>query len=194
MIAQLTGEVARKDGRGIVLDVHGVGYYIHLVKDYEQKLGLGVKISILTYLAVRENALNLYGFQNTETLDYFELLLTVPGIGPKSALAILSLAAPDVLRRAILADDTTYLTRISGIGRKNAEKIIVTLKDKLGQLETGESSLLADEVETLETLQALGYTLAEARKALKHIPSTAKDTGEKVKAALKILGSHHQHS
>jgi len=194
MIAQLTGEVVRKDGHGIVLDVHGVGYYIHLVKDYEQKLGLGVKISILTYLAVRENALNLYGFQNTETLDYFELLLTVPGIGPKSALAILSLAAPDVLRRAILADDTTYLTRISGIGRKNAEKIIVTLKDKLGQLETGESSLLADEVETLETLQALGYTLAEARKALKHIPSTAKDTGEKVKAALKILGSHHQHS
>jgi Holliday junction DNA helicase RuvA len=195
MIAQLTGEVAWKDGRGIVLNVHGVGYRVHIVKEYLEKLKVGGEISLLTYLAVRENALDLYGFENTEALDYFELLITVPGIGPKSALAVLSLAGPDVLRRAILADDTTYLTRVSGIGRKSAEKIIVTLKDKLGRLDNGESGLLADEVEALEALQALGYTLGQAREALKKIPpATASDTGEKVRAALKILGGRQQRS
>ena len=188
MIAELTGEVKRKNGRGIVLDVHGVGYRAHLVKEHLEKLKIGAGVTILTYLAVRENALDLYGFADAEALDYFELLITVPGIGPKSALAILSLAAPEVLRRAILADDTPYLTRVSGIGRKSAEKIIVTLKDKLGRLATGESGLLADEVEALEALQALGYTLAEARGALKNIPPEATDTGEKVKAALKRMG------
>ena len=192
MIAELTGELKRKDGRGIVLDVRGVGYRAHIVKEHLEKLKVGEKISLLTYLAVRENALDLYGFENAEALDYFELLITVPGIGPKSALAVLSLAPPVVLRRAILADDTTYLTRVSGIGRKSAERIIVTLKDKLGQLKTDEPALLTDEVETLEALQALGFNLVEARAALKKIPSTAQDTGEKVKAALKILGGQQR--
>lgn len=194
MIAQLIGEVVSKDGRGIVLDVHGVGYRVHIVKEHQEKLRVGARVTLLTYLAVRETALDLYGFENAEALDYFELLITVPGIGPKSALAVLALAAPDVLRRAILADDTTYLTRVSGIGRKSAEKIIVTLKDKLGQPKAGETGLLSDEVEAMEALQSLGYTLAEARDSLKHIPESAKDTGEKVKAALKVLGGHRQHS
>ncbi len=191
MIASLTGQVTRKDGHGIVLDVHGVGYRVYVVKEHLEKLQVGAEVVLLTYLAVRETALDLYGFENEETLNYFELLITVPGIGPKSALTILSLATPEVLRRAILADDTTYLTRLSGIGRKSAEKIIVTLKDKLGGLETGESSMVAQEVEALEALQALGYTLAEARTALKKIPAEALDTGDKVKAALKMLGSSH---
>lgn len=192
MIAQLTGEVARKDSRGIVLDVDGVGYRVHVVREHGGRIAIGAKISLLTYLAVRETALDLYGFENTEALDYFELLITVPGIGPKSALAILSLAAPEVLRRAILADDTTYLTRVSGIGRKSAEKIIVTLKDKLGRLQDGEPGLLTDEVETLEALQALGYTLTEAREAVKKAPVKNADVGAKVKAALKILGGERR--
>lgn len=192
MIAQLAGEVVRKDGRGIVLDVGGVGYRVHVVKEHSDKLKSGTRVVLLTYLAVRENALDLYGFENSEALDYFELLITVPGIGPKSALAVLALAAPAVLRRAILAGDTAYLTRVSGLGRKSAEKIIVTLKDKLGRLKADESGFLAGEVEALEALQSLGYTLAEGREALKHVPAAASDTGEKVKAALKMLGGNHR--
>ncbi|MEK7621996.1 MAG: Holliday junction branch migration protein RuvA [Patescibacteria group bacterium] len=188
MIAQLTGEVVRKDGRGIVLNVGGVGYRVHVVKEHGEQMKIGANISLLTHLSVRETALDLYGFENTEMLNYFELLITVPGIGPKSALAVLSLAAPEVLRRAILADDTTYLTRVSGIGRKSAEKIIVTLKDKLGGLDHGESSLLAGEVEAMEALQGLGYTLAEARAALKLVPTGIVEVGAKVKAALQRLG------
>ena len=138
MIAELAGEVKRKDGRGIVLDVHGVGYLVRVVKEHGDKLKLGEETSLLTYLAVRENALDLYGFETAEGLNYFELLITVPGIGPKSALAVLSLAAPDVLRRAIVADDTTYLTRVSGIGRKTAEKIIIELGDKMPKVGAGE--------------------------------------------------------
>ena len=192
MIASLTGQVIQKGSRGIVLDVHGVGYLLRVVREHGETLKSGETVTVLTHLAVRENALDLYGFENSESLEYFELLITVPGIGPKSALAILSLAPPNILRRAILADDTTYLTRVSGIGRKSAEKIIVSLKDKLGRLEAGESGLLADEVETLEALQALGYTLAEARGALKSLPAEATDTGQKVKAALKILGGQRR--
>ena len=192
MIAGLTGEVRQKDGRGIVLDVHDVGYRVHIVKEHLEKLEVGAKISLLTHLAVRENALDLYGFENPEALDYFELLITVPGIGPKRALAVLSLAAPEVLRRAILAADTTYLTRVSGIGRKSAEKIIVTLKDKLGGLSGSKSDWLEGEVEVLEALQALGYTLTQAREALKNAPTEAVDVGAKVKAALKLLGSNRR--
>jgi len=192
MIAQLAGEVVRKDSRGIVLDVHGVGYRVRLVKEHGDKLKLGAKVSLLTHLAVRENALDLYGFENAEALDYFELLITVPGIGPKSALAILSLAAPPVLRRAILADDTTYLTRVGGLGRKSAEKIIVTLKDKLGRPRADESGLLTDEVEAVEALQTMGYTLAEARAALKRAPTEATGVEDKIKAALKLLGTNRR--
>lgn len=192
MIAQLTGEVAQKDSRGIVVDVHGVGYRVHLVKEYGDKLKVGARVSLLTYLAVRENALDLYGFENAEALHYFELLITVPGIGPKSALAVLALAPPDILKRAILAADTTYLTRVGGIGRKSAEKIIVTLKDKLGRLEAGDD-LLVGEVEALEALQAMGYTLAEARAALKNAPTEVTGVEARVKAALKLLGSNRRH-
>jgi len=190
MIAELTGELKRKDGQRIVIDVQGVGYRVHVVKEYGQKLAVGAKITLLTYLAVRENALDLYGFENLETLDYFELLITVPGIGPKSALAILSLAAPAVLRQAITAEDTAYLTRVSGIGQKNAEKIVLTLKDKLVPAATpsGETSVdLATEADALEALKSFGYAAAEAREALKK--AGGGDTSARIKAALQALGN-----
>ncbi|MBI4136378.1 MAG: Holliday junction branch migration protein RuvA [Candidatus Vogelbacteria bacterium] len=190
MIAQLQGTVRAKSSRSIILDVHGVGYRVFMTAEALIHIKLNAPLTLHTYLAVRDDALDLFGFETVDEFDYFTLLLTVPGIGPKSALAILSLAAPEVLRKAITAEDTSYLTRVSGIGQKNAEKIILTLKDKLTTTEpdTGEVNAgLAAEADALEALKSLGYSAVEAREALKK--AGAGDTSARIKAALKALGN-----
>ncbi|MEK7552880.1 MAG: Holliday junction branch migration protein RuvA [Patescibacteria group bacterium] len=194
MISQLRGEIVSKGERAMVLDVNGVGYRLQMTAESLGRLKIGQTIRLQTYLAVREDALELFGFETSTEASWFTLLLTVPGIGPKSALAILSLASPEILHQAIATEDTSYLTRVSGIGKKSAEKIILTLKDKLGDSGLGDSgsetnqTKLASEVEALEALKALGYSAAEARDALKK--TTAGGTSERIKAALKTLGGH----
>ncbi|MEK7209048.1 MAG: Holliday junction branch migration protein RuvA [Patescibacteria group bacterium] len=201
MIGRLQGMVAGKNNRTITLDVHGVGYLVALTTDALIKIKLNQPLTLHTHLAVREDALDLFGFETAVELNYFQLLLTVPGIGPKSALAILSLAAPEVLQKAITAEDTAYLTRVSGIGKKSAEKIVLALKDKLmpatGQTDTGNLNKenLDNEAEAIEALKSLGYTLAEARTATRKAAADSAATvghgvNNLIKAALRIL-SHH---
>ncbi|MBI2098010.1 MAG: Holliday junction branch migration protein RuvA [Candidatus Vogelbacteria bacterium] len=187
MIAQLKGQVVGKNERAITVDVGGVGYRVYSTAEILTKIKLGQALTLHTHLAVREDALELFGFTTKLELDYFHLLLTVPGIGPKSALAVLSLAAPEILQKAIRAQDTDYLTRVSGLGRKSAEKIVLTLKDKLapGDGENKDSIGLRAEAEALEALEALGYSAVEARAALKQTGES--ETGAKIKAALKTL-------
>ncbi len=183
MISHLKGTVIYQDLKSITLDVSGVGYKI-----YTNTVGLeskkGSVTEFWTYLAVRENALDLYGFRSKEELDFFELLITVSGIGPKSAMSILSIATLPNLRHAIASGDTTHLTKVSGIGKKNAEKIVVELKDKLAGL-TGETSMITGDVDAIEALKALGFGEREAREALKK--TTGNTTEEKVRSALKNL-------
>jgi Holliday junction DNA helicase RuvA len=191
MIGQLVGTIAYRAERHIILEVGGVGYKVFVSSETQLALGAITPepVRLWTYLAVREGALDLYGFLEKSELDFFELLLSVSGIGPKSALAILSLAPPATLEKAIVAGDSSYLTKVSGIGRKSAEKIIVELRDKIGSLASTESSeALQGESETIEALVALGYNLRDAREALHQIDDKLTDTGDKVKAALKILG------
>ncbi len=188
MIGQLTGIVARRDQKSVILDVSGVGYKLWVSLETLKGIKADDKLTLQTYLAVRENALDLYGFANARELQFFELLLSVSGIGPKSALAILSLAPPEVLEKAIVSGDSAYLTKVSGVGKKSAEKIVLELKDKLGALEGYGNGELQTEAEAVEALQALGYSLAEARQALKNLPADITDTGERVKHALKYLG------
>ena len=130
MIAQLTGQIAHRDEKGVILDVAGVGYRVSLSVESLKALPRSESTAKLhTHLAVRENALDLYGFVTRDEHDFFELLLTVSGIGPKSAIAILSLATPKMLERAISAGDAAYLSKVSGIGKKSAENIALELKD-----------------------------------------------------------------
>ena len=192
MIAQLTGQITHRDEKSVVLDVAGVGYRVFLSAESLKVLPKSNSpTKLYTHLAVRENALDLYGFVAKDEHDFFELLLTISGIGPKSAIVILSLATPKILERAIGASDAAYLTKVSGIGKKSAEKIVLELKDKLGHLGTGSDKHrggeLSDETEALEALQALGYSLREAREAL-HGISVEANISEKVKLALKNLG------
>lgn len=190
MIAQLAGPIVYKAERYIIVDVNNIGYKLFVSAETAKALPAANTgpVRFWTYHAIREDAQDLFGFLDKIELDFFELLLSVSGIGPKSALAILSLAPPPTLEKAIVAGDSSYLTKVSGIGRKSAEKIIVELRDKIGSIAADSGQSLQGEAEAIEALQALGYGLREAREALRQIPAAATDTGEKVKAALKFLG------
>ena len=188
MIAHLSGTVLRKDAESIVIGTGGIGYRVHALESLLDTVSTGEEISLHTHLAVREDSMNLYGFADESELNFFELLLAVPGIGPKSALGVLSIANPDILARAITSRDTSYLTKVSGIGRKTAEKIILELRDKVDALRRGESGPLHQDSDVVEALRSLGYSRSEAREALKKVPEEASGTSVRIKEALKYLG------
>jgi Holliday junction DNA helicase RuvA len=140
-------------------------------------------------MAVRDDAMDLYGFMEKKDKDFFELLISVSSIGPKSALNILGLVSSDTLINAIRSGSTSHLVKVSGIGKKTAEKIVMELKDKLGGVASEEISIgMSSDMDAIEALKALGYDADEAREALKKINKDITDTGAKVKAALKMLG------
>jgi Holliday junction DNA helicase RuvA len=191
MISRLTGKIVHFDLKYIILDVNGVGYKIATTVDIISKLGKDEKVvTVWTYLAVRENALDLYGFLSLAELNFFELLITISGIGPKTALGILNLASLHSLETAIQTGDTSHLTKVSGISKKVAEKIIMELKDKIDKIEhTPESkSAMKNDSDAIEALKALGYSQNEARDALKEVAKTFTKTNDKIKEALKMLG------
>jgi holliday junction DNA helicase RuvA len=188
MISQLYGKIVHKDIRYMVIDVAGVGYKVFSTGETIEKAPTTEPIRVWTYMAVREDALDLFGFLSKEDQEFFEMLISISGIGPKTALTILNLANTATIKKAISTGDSSYLTKVSGIGKKNAEKIVLELKDKL--IYTEEESAAASrsyESDSLEALKALGYAEREARDALKKVPETITDTAECVKHALKIL-------
>lgn len=188
MIAHITGTIRDKNERFVIVETGGLGYKVFMSADTIGELSIGQQTSLYTYLAVREDALDLYGFTTEEHQVFFEMLLSVSGIGPRSALSILSLATIDVLKKAIATGDTNYLTKVSGIGRKTAEKIVIELRDKLAAHKDDSQTNLRGEHDTLEALKSLGYSQNEARDALKDIDPTIIGTSERLKLALQILG------
>jgi Holliday junction DNA helicase RuvA len=193
MIAKLTGTILETGPRHAVLDVGGVGYKVFLTDDTLHGMKAGAKASFWTHLAVREDALDLYGFASERDKGLFGLLITVSGIGPKSALNILSLVSAEALASSIETGSVAHLVKVSGIGRKTAEKIVLELKDRMGSVERGGEGMaagLSSDMDAIEALRALGYGADEARDALKKASAGGKDLdiGTKVKAALKELG------
>jgi Holliday junction DNA helicase RuvA len=187
MISQLTGTVSFKTDKFLIIDVAGVGYKVFGTTELVSRAKEDEKMKIWTYLAVRENAMDLYGFVNKEELDFFELLNTVSGIGPKTAIGILNVTNVPSLRKAVSSGDTAHLTKVSGLGKKMADKIVLELKGKLGSYE--EVALgLKEEIDALEALKSLGYTHKESREALQEIDKSLTTTSARVKAALKHLG------
>lgn len=188
MIASLRGTIIHSGDRYIVLDVQGVGYKVFVTSDALHEFKKGSEISVWTYLAVREDAMDLYGFRKEKERDIFELLISVSGIGPKSALNVLSLISPEQLTSAIRTGSTAHLVKVSGIGRKTAEKIVLELRDKLGGIAEGDEAVgMSSDMDAIEALKALGYDADDAREALKKTDKELTDTGAKVKAALKVL-------
>lgn len=190
MIASIKGNIIHKDNGSVVVDVAGVGYLIFVSSNTLEQLKIQNenKVSLFTYLSVREKALDLYGFLEHEELNFFEMLISVSGIGPKSALAILSVADVSTLKQAVKTGDSSYLTKVSGIGTKNAQKIVLELNDKIGNYEGSGEPALREDIDTLEALRSLGYSTLEAREALKQVPREVSGAGDRLKEALKLLG------
>lgn len=186
MLGHLDGKVIAKRAGFAILSAGGVGYKVATTREALASCKVGESAALWTHLAVREDSLDLFGFSSEDELYFFELLLTVPGVGPKSALAILDLAPVETLRSAISQGNAQYLTKVSGVGRKTAEKIVLELREKVGKDADG-ISLQGDE-DALEAMRSLGYTLHEARDALRKVPHEMADGSERLRAALKILG------
>jgi len=187
MISHLSGKLLAQRERLLIIDVHGVGYRVFSTPETIQAVSQMSDVSLWTHLAVRENALDLYGFATEEELHFFELLLTISGIGPKSALSILSGAGVETLKNAVASGNAAHLTKISGIGRKNAEKIVLELHGKLNAPSESDTANMQTESDSIAALQSLGYSQKEAREAIKKVPKEITSTAEIVKFALKTL-------
>lgn len=192
MIYHLEGKIIHTDERFVVLQANGVGYKVFTTSEtlHTLKHKPNESAGLWTYLAVRENALDLYGFLGKEELEFFELLISnVSGIGPKTALGILNVTTIKNLRQAIGTGESAHLTKISGIGKKVAEKIVLELRDKIGFLDSEkDTSEMRDESDAIEGLKALGYAEREAREALKKLPKEISRPSDRIKHALKLLG------
>lgn len=189
MIGYLEGDVRAVRLNHCILLAGGVGYKVFCTKETLARIPSSQRAAFWTHLAVREDILDLYGFSTEEELRFFDLLLTVSGIGPKSALAILDIASVETLRSAIAGGNASYLTKVSGIGKKTAEKIVLELKDKVGLAEEAVSRSLTGDEDALEAMRALGYSHAEARDALRKVPAEIQKSTDRLREALKILGS-----
>jgi len=145
---------------------------------------------LFTFLSVKETAWDLFGFMTVAEIELFELLISISGIGPKTAAGILSGASVDDLQEAIILGDETILARVSGIGKKVAQKIVIELKSKIKKLSkaAGDKFSMIDEIEIIDALVTLGYRISEAREAIKQVPLEIKGVENRVREALKRLG------
>jgi Holliday junction DNA helicase RuvA len=187
MISRLRGEVVTRSAAGIVLDVGGVGYLVNPTASARRRAEQGGEVVLETYLQVREDVLQLFGFAEAAERELFELLLSVQGVGPKVALAIVSGSSPDELRRAIALEDTARFQAIPGIGKKTAERVVLELKERLGSVgESDEATGLAPKPHLVarDALVELGYSLSEAEQALAGTDPEAPPE-ERVREALK---------
>ncbi len=189
MIGYLDGTVRAVRDNHCILAVGGVGYKVFTTKETLARLTLQEGATFWTHLAVREDILDLYGFRGEDELASFAMLLSVSGIGPKSALGILDIASSETLRSAIASGNAAYLTNVSGIGKKTAEKIVLELKDKVANGNNAGPAMPKGDIEALEAMRALGYSADEARKALREVPREIEGSSERLREALRLLGS-----
>ncbi len=179
MIREIRGTVLSVDAQGATVDVSGFGIYVHLASP--DHILEGSAVTLMTHMALRQDGIELYAFPTPDERRFFELLLTVPSVGPKTALTIMRKAPQKALESAIASRDLEYLVRVAGLGKKAAEKLALLLSDKLSG-----AAIVHDEHDgdVFDTLVALGYTEREARTAVAAIPESAVGKDARLKAAL----------
>lgn len=190
MIDIVSGPVASTDKNSLVIMIGGVGLRVFVPKTvFDLMEGPGHSITLYTHLAVREDSLTLYGFPSEEDRSVFDTLLTVSGVGPKLAIAILGTMSLDHLRNAVAREDPALLTRIPGVGKKTAEKIVFELKNKLGMaVAQGLSPMNDVDSEVVDALIGLGYSVVEAQSAVQRVPRDAgKDFETRFRLALEYF-------
>ena len=189
MISYLEGKIIFRGEKFIIIKTGGIGFKVFVLPNLNLE---NDEIKLFTYLNVKEDALTLFGFLDYKELELFELLISISGIGPKASLGILSLTDTETIKVAIAKSDASILTRVSGIGKKTAERVILELKNKviisdLGDLEN-KSKEINDHTDAIDALISLGYNASEAKDALSKISPEVKDIGERVRMALKEMG------
>ena len=192
MIASLYGRVHAIREGALVLQVAGVGYLVHTTQSVlTSQLHIGQMTELFTYMHVRENGIALYGFVSAQEQELFATLLGVNGVGPRTALAVLDTFSPETLRGVLAQGDPETLTRIPGIGRKTAQRLMLDLRDKIGTASDAYLTLNVDarDADVVNALTALGYSLSEAQSALAEIPDEIEALDERILAALQSLGS-----
>jgi Holliday junction DNA helicase RuvA len=191
MIATLRGEITQIEDNAIVLETGGVGLRVFVPGVLRERLKTGEAAFLYTHLIVREDALTLYGFETQAERDLFALLLGVDGVGPKSALSVLSTLSLDAVRRAVFSEEVDLLSRVPGVGKKTAQKIVLYLQDRLKPLSDLEKVAAMSDVdsEVLAALTALGYSVVEAQTAIQSIP---KDAPQEVEERLRLALGYFQ--
>jgi len=190
MIGMLKGKVEFFDRPYIILDVSGVGYRVLVPNEISSKAKIGDPIKLFTYTYVREDALELFGFADLSDLKLFEQLISVSGVGPKTALSIFSFGNRESIIGAVIKADADFFTGVPRLGRKNAQKIIIELKSKIGSLEeldlSGDGFLVNNEI--LMALKGFGFSGKESQDAIRAVGSQGQTTEDKIRLALKYLG------
>lgn len=194
MISYLSGTILNKDDNFLIVEVNSIGYKVVVNEDLFARLSEGQEAQLYVYQYVRENALDLYGFETFEKLNLFELLLSISGIGPKSALNAVYVAPVGEFKEAIARGDPSLLTKVSGVGKKTAERAVLDLSEKIGEIPfpssgeqqgQGGGARSSDEI---EALTGLGYSRQQAMDALRQVNPETTDSGERIREALRILG------
>jgi Holliday junction DNA helicase RuvA len=189
MISFLRGKVSYKLKNSFILELNNLGYSVFVSDSFLNEVKIGQELEVFTHQYVKEDIFDLYGFKNLEELEFFELLISISGIGPKSALGVLAMAKLADIKESIVRGDSNLLTKVSGIGKKTAERVVLELKDKIFKLGgnydlTNSGNFSGDEI---DALVSLGYSWAEAREALNLVDKNIIDSGQKIKEALKKL-------
>lgn len=191
MIYYLDGKVKVKNPNFLVLLVSGVGYKVSASANVISAAKVGADLSLYIHQHVREDTLDLYGFLEESELEFFEMLLSISGVGPRSALSIIALGNIADIKQSIISKDVSLITRASGIGRKTAERIIIELKSKIGELPgggPGDLDLVDSNQDIFAALSSLGYSRSEIVEVVRKIPTDIKDNDERVKWAIRNIG------
>jgi holliday junction DNA helicase RuvA len=187
MIASLNGTIIQRDSNSLIVEVGGVGLQVNAPASLCERVHLGERLHLYTYLVVRQDALTLYGFEGMDEREIFTQLLTVNGVGPRVAMSILSALEPDTIRRAVFHEQTDLLSRVPGVGKKTAQKIMLQLHDRIKAAEGFGPVVAISEAdsEVLDALTSLGYSVVEAQAAIQQIPSGTPDyVEERLRLAL----------
>lgn len=188
MIRMVRGSVMARGKDYLVIDVGGIGYKVFVPEPAALAANTNEELTLHTYLQVREDALNLFGFADAEELAMFELLLGVNGVGPKVAMATVGVLSPDMLRMAVSSEEPAMIARVPGVGKRTAEKIVLELRDKVKHFGgSGVQSLAyATDVdsEVIDALISLGYSVVEAQRAVQKLPKEAVGVEERLRLAL----------
>jgi len=193
MIANVSGKITQIESGSVVVDVGGIGFRLLVPSPTRDHLHSGEMAFLYTQLIVRQDALTLYGFETKEACDFFNLLLSVDGVGPRTALSVLSTLTPDAIRRAVFHEQAEVFSRVPGVGKKTSQKILLYLQDRIKAMAGLEPVAMMSDADTeiLAALTTLGYSVVEAQAALQSIPRDAPkdDVEARLRMALQYFGS-----